>query len=665
MKRIGSALVAIIALSLMAGCPSDPTVGDVQQLDSVPSDSQTADLPPGQICIPGDVKACVTEGGKEALICNASGTAFLKGVCKGDDGSDSQCINGDCTKCFPGIQVCQGDNIVLKCKTDGSGYDEYQNCEEDTGGDVCLGGECKKLCDINLKFNSYIGCDYWGVDLDNAFVPGGRSGYYDAQGAQYAIAIANPPESPRDAVVEIWYKEGGDIQKVPFDVNGDPLPVEPLKPGSLRVYRLPQRNVNGTVLASLAYRVTSSVPIIAYQFNPLENEEVFSNDASLLLPATLLGRDYIVMTREQTFDSLRGYLTVVAVMPGETQVSVDLTAPTMAGQIYPGSDREEEIKHFEAGTTAYFTLEQFDVLNIETDRPGADLTGSVVRADQRVAVFGGSEASNAPNTARCIDIDPVTGKGVCEYNTDKTCKDLMDCVGAGYNTCCADHLEQQMFPVKTWGSHYVASKSWDRGMESDIWRVMAAKDNTQILLIPAQQGINVPILNRGEYFEFESRGHFEIMSVEKDDQGTHQLAPQKPILLGQYLAAQDAPEPNVGGVPQAGDAGIGDPAFMLGIPVQQYRTDFVILVPAEYELNYVNIVAPTGATVEIDGAEIEAGFFEPVGTGTYSVYRKMLQPGAHTITSSEPAGVIVYGYDNYVSYGYTGGLDLAEINKGI
>ena len=53
MKRIGSALVAIIALSLMTGCPSDPTVGDVQQVDSVPSDSQTADLPPGQICIPG------------------------------------------------------------------------------------------------------------------------------------------------------------------------------------------------------------------------------------------------------------------------------------------------------------------------------------------------------------------------------------------------------------------------------------------------------------------------------------------------------------------------------------------------------------------------------------------------------------------------------------
>ena len=656
MRRIWKSGLVVVLSLFVVGCSSDEPGSDVSTADVITGpDGQALDLKPGQICIPGDVQACVVEGGKEALICNASGTAFLKGLCKGEDGQDSQCIDGDCTACFPGVKVCKGDNYVMKCMADGSGFEEYQNCEEDTGGDVCTGGECQKLCDINVKFNSYIGCDYWGVDLDNAFVPGGRSGYYDAQNAQYAIAVSNPPESPRDAVVEIWRKEGGEVQKVPYDVNGDPLTVEPLKPGELRVYKLPPRNVNGTVQASLAYQVKSSVPIIAYQFNPLTNEEVFSNDASLLLPATLLGRDYVVMTREQTFDSLRCYLTVVAVMPGETQVSIDFTGPTMAGYIYPGQDSEAEIKHFEPGETGYFKLQQYDVLNIETDRPGADLTGSVVRSDNRIAVFGGSEASNAPNTARCVDIDPVTKKGVCEYDNSKKCSDLMDCVGAGFNTCCADHIEQQLFPVKVWGTSYVASKTWDRGMESDIWRVMAAKDNTQILLVPPQQGINVPILNKGEYFEFESRKHFEIISTN----------PEKPILVGQYLAAQDAPEPNVGGMAQAGDAGIGDPAFMLAIPVEQYRTDFVILVPEEYELNYINVVAPTGATVEVDGETVDPSEFELVGSGTYSVYRTMVQPGTHAITSSEPSGVIVYGYDQYVSYAYTGGLDLAEINKGI
>jgi hypothetical protein len=32
-----------------------------------------------------------------------------------------------------------------------------------------------------------------------------------------------------------------------------------------------------------------------------------------------------------------------------------------------------------------------------------------------------------------------------------------------------------------------------------------------------------------------------------------------------------------------------------------------------------------------------------------------------TISSPDPVGVTVYGYDRYVSYGYTGGLDLTRI----
>ena len=492
------------------------------------------------------------------------------------------------------------------------------------------------------------------------------------QGSVKLAAVPTPSSlfpTPLPATVDVWYKEGGVEKKVPLNAHGDLLETVELEPGGLHVYELPRRDANGTLQAPLAYRVTSSVPIIAYQFNPLTNEEVYSNDASLLLPATLLGRDYTVLTREQTFDTLRGYLTVVAVLAGETTVSVQVAASTMGGYIYQGTEEEQEIPHMEPGETRIFKLQQYDVLNIETDSPGADLTGSKVLADQRIAVFGGSEAANAPNTARCVDIDEDTELGVCAYDGTTTCKTLLDCLQ--YNTCCADHLEQQLFPVKTWGTSYVASKSFDRGKERDIWRIMAAKNNTQVLLVPAQQGVNVPILNRGEYFEFESRGHFEVLSVEKNDDGEQNIARNKPILVGQYLAAQDAPDPNVGGVPQAGDAGVGDPAFMLAIPVEQYRTDFVILVPAEYELNYVNIVAPTEdaeglpTTVALDGEEINPGLFEPIGTGTYSVYRKMLPPGAHTITSSAPSGVIVYGYDQYVSYGYTGGLDLAEINKGI
>jgi hypothetical protein len=40
---------------------------------------------------------------------------------------------------------------------------------------------------------------------------------------------------------------------------------------------------------------------------------------------------------------------------------------------------------------------------------------------------------------------------------------------------------------------------------------------------------------------------------------------------------------------------------MLLIPLEQYRTDFVVLAPAEYAANYINVTVPTGASVQVDG----------------------------------------------------------------
>lgn len=608
-------------------------------------------MPEGGICYPNEVQACVVEGGKEAMICNQSQTAFVRGVCKGPDGLDSMCRDSECTVCFPGTRKCQDENHVLACNNDGSAWELISTCNGSS--QICTGQFCEELCERNIKFNSYIGCDYFAVDLDNAFVPGGNEGFFDAQGAQFAVVVANPPDATLPAIVEVQQLEGGQVEKVLYDSFGEPFPTAPLQPGELLTLKLPRRDINGTTVAPLAYKISANVPIIAYQFNPLANENVFSNDASLLLPAALLGQEYVVMTREQTFNELRGYATVVAVLEGETTVAVTVSAPTQAGMAYQGDpDRQQPIPHMEPGETRIFKMQQFDVLNIETDRPGADLTGTRVVADKRVAVFGGSEAANAPNTARCVDIDPITGEGVCEWDMRTVCSNLLDCVDAGFNTCCADHLEQQMFPLKTWGSSYIASKTMDRGLAKDIYRIMAGDDNTRIVLVPPQPGVTVPVLNAGEHFEFESASNFEVHAQNG-----------KPIMVGQFLAAQDAPDPNVGGVGTTGDAGVGDPGFMLLIPVEQYRTDFVILTPAEYADNYINVTVPTGSLVEVDGEEIPPGFFTLIGSGEYSVYRQPVSPGTHTIRSDEPAGVIVYGWDQYVSYAYTGGLDLEEIRK--
>ena len=101
-----------------------------------------------------------------------------------------------------------------------------------------------------------------------------------------------------------------------------------------------------TALTRHAYRIHSTFPVVAYQFNPLENVNVFSNDASLLKPTealTPIGDElepaYVALGWPQTIAnssdpdtnfspqnpvSLRAFLTLVGTTPN-THVRVDST----------------------------------------------------------------------------------------------------------------------------------------------------------------------------------------------------------------------------------------------------------------------------------------------------------------------------------------------------
>ena len=47
----------------------------------------------------------------------------------------------------------------------------------------------------------------------------------------------------------------------------------------------------------------------------------------------------------------------------------------------------------------------------------------------------------------------------------------------------------------------------------------------------------------------------------------------------------------------------------------------------------------------------------PVG-GKWKVARMAIGPGKHTLVSDHAMGLIVYGYDKFVSYAYPGGAAL-------
>ena len=108
----------------------------------------------------------------------------------------------------------------------------------------------------------------------------------------------------------------------------------------------------------------------------------------------------------------------------------------------------------------------------------------------------------------------------------------------------------------------------------------------------------------------------------------------------------------------------GDPAMTLAVPVEQFRTSYAFHAPTTYTSNYVDVTAPAGTTVMLDGTVVP---FTAIGTTGYAVGRVRslnagpANDGNHTITGDHGFGISVYGYGQYTSYWYPGGLNLTSV----
>jgi hypothetical protein len=98
----------------------------------------------------------------------------------------------------------------------------------------------------------------------------------------------------------------------------------------------------------------------------------------------------------------------------------------------------------------------------------------------------------------------------------------------------------------------------------------------------------------------------------------------------------------------------------LAVPVEQYRSRYSFLIPADYEEQYISVVAPAGSAVNLDGNDISSQL-TPFGPGDLAAGRIMVQPGAHNLSCANKCGVEVYGYSEAVSYMFAAGLDLERI----
>jgi len=547
-------------------------------------------------CTPGEVQGCWDEGARR--VCGAAGDVFEAAPCTGG----LNCLDGECTDriCRPLAQHCADADTLEVCNDAGDGYVDQQACAD---GSVCFEGVCLSGCDLSDKFPSYIGCQYWSLDLDNYPDPAGRP-----DNVPHAVVISNP--SGQDAVVNVTTMAGITL----------PTPTFTVPAGETFVYTFPVLNIDGTGITFNSFFLESSWPVVAYQFNPLNNVGVASNDASLLLPSEFLGTEYIAMTWPSGgggevfgLPNQTGYVTMVATRPGTTDVIVVPSTDVTGGPNVP---------FLRAGEIQSFTLRQYEVLNLQADvatlfDTDTDLTGTIISASQPIAVFGGHEEAviNPSNfdTARAIPLDQQ-----------------------GDGSCCAEHLEEQLFPVNTWGNRYLAARSEPRGQSWDVWRVLASEPNTTIQTVPPQPDAATFTLGRGEWKLFVSEQSFEVVA-------------DKPILVGQFLASQETTRD-----------GTGDPAFILSVPLDQLRDDYTVLVPDSYAEDFLTVMRPAGVEIRLDGAALPDFNFQSFGSGDFELAWIAVQDGPHHVEADAPFGLIGLGYSNAVSYGYPAGMNLRQ-----
>ena len=549
------------------------------------------------ICIPGTTIGCLDP--RSLGVCPSSGAGIERSACPVET---PNCLAGACTTdvCIAGVRGCQGDSVV-QCNAEGTGSDTLETCEFG-----CSGGNCVDPCAGNAK--TYVGCDFYALDLDN-FADASDPAGADAQ--QYAITLSNA--GTRGVTATVTTPEGF-TQTVSIAA------------GSLQSVELPQRDVIGTSRSLNSYRVQSTGPIIAHQFNPLNNSGVFSNDASLLLPATALGTEYLV-AGWPSGPAGASYFAVVAVADGTTSVTV--TAPPRSGLQAGGS-----VSEIPAGGSATFELAQGEVLAMRAEGATGDPTGTRVTSTKSVAVFSGNECANVP---------------------------------AGVSYC--DHVEEQMIPVASWDTEYLGIKFKSRGSENDVWRVIAATAGTTIQTEPVIPGVSGRTLGGGEVVEFATAIDFALSAT-------------GPISLTQMMVGSSYPNPStsscvraeegfppfIPGTPErncaipdtCGGSGIGDPAMLMAVPTRQFRDNYILLTPANYTEDFLSLVAPTGTIIEIDGNPLAVSPTSRLTAGgrQWDIYKQGVPDGVHTVTGGQAFGLYAYGYDCDVSYAYAGGLNL-------
>lgn len=523
--------------------------------------------------------------------------------------------------------------------------------------------ENPKTCAEAEQARSYVGCEFWPtVTANPVFVE------FD-----FAVVVANGQEEVAD--VTIAGPSGFQHAEV-------------VPPGELRTILLPWvadlkgpefsvPNTNGgrltTSLAQKkgAYQLTASVPITAWQFNPLQYRKAkgtgegqcgarisaalgaagtecraASNDASLLLPTAAMTGNYRVAAYsnsrgDDNWGSVPSAVAITATKDGTT-VTVELSPFCAAEYLGEGDGCLVAGPGIQARNRGeVFTLEMNagDVVQLLAEYgpwpqvPNADLSGTVINATAPVQVISLNAIAMVPTE-----------------------------VGN------ADHIEETVLPAEVIGKKYIVAPPTAYGGTpvGHIVRIYGNVDGTKLTYAGTKPPGAPDTIDAGQVVQLPPPpASHQCPSMDSTCYLTEAFVVEadQPFMVASFLLGGDLQVPNYADQ----YAAPGDPSFSMLVTPEQFRKDYTFLAPADFMENYADILVPEGAQVELDGAAL-AGAREPIADSGWSIVRAPLSGsagGIHHLSTTDDRGVglQVLGFGSATSYYYPGGLNLKLISE--
>ncbi len=526
----------------------------------------------------------------------------------------------------------------VHCSSDlHSVLDEYNQeitrCGPDEG---CLEAKCVPACDSAAGNKSSIGCDYLTIPPP----------FFSGSTACFAAFIANTWGSD----VTLSVEHVGQALDVPSFAylpqgSGSTMQYQPLfggvvPSGKVAMVFLSNESssacsgnvrtakstsaVKGTG-ASKAFRIKSTAPIVAYDIFPYGGGATAVTSATLLIPTTAWGDNYIGTTAYSNNTGVP-WLAFTA-REDNTEVTINPVVAITGGNGVKGTPQ---------GVPITYTLSAGEYVKLEQT---ADLIGSPIQSNKPIGLWAGNTCAQVP-----------TGKVAC------------------------DGLHQQMPPIQSFGSKYVGVHYRDRyegTPESPPYRVIGAVDGTTLTFTPPITGAPTT-LKSGQMVEFRAKDAFVVES--QDD--------KHPFYVASYMSGcEDAK-----GSGAFSDCR-GDPEFVNVVPPTQYLSSYTFFTDPTYpETNLVYVrgkgiddkfhdvnldcvgvisgwTAIAGTDFEWTRVDLVKGNFQKQGT---------CDNGLHESKSDSPFGLTVWGWGSSassgfssqaVSYGYPAGASVIPINS--